>query len=199
VGPGAQLLDVGCGAGFSSNYLAREGFQVTGIDTSQDSLAVARQHDATGRVRYESCDALALPFADGQFDAVCSMDFLEHVDAPERVVAETARVLRPGGVFFFHTFNRNWLSWLVAIKGVEWFVKNTPPHLHVLNLFIKPGELQRMCEANGLTVRRLHGSAPVVFSRAFLRLLTTGVVDDEFRFRFTRFTGVGYIGYAVKQ
>jgi 2-polyprenyl-6-hydroxyphenyl methylase / 3-demethylubiquinone-9 3-methyltransferase len=45
------------------------------------------------------------------------------------------RVLAPSGLFFFHTFNRNWIANLIVIKGVELFVKNTPEDLHVLRLF----------------------------------------------------------------
>ena len=113
---------------------------MTGLDASQEALSVAARHDGTARVRYERGDALTLPYPDASFDAVCSLDFLEHVEEPERVVAEVARVLRPGGLFFFHTFNRNFWAWLVIIKGVEWFVRNTPKDLHVLRLFVKPEE-----------------------------------------------------------
>jgi 2-polyprenyl-6-hydroxyphenyl methylase/3-demethylubiquinone-9 3-methyltransferase len=145
-----DVLDVGCGAGFLANRLACAGHRVIGLDTSGDSLAVARRHDATQRVRWHRGDALALPFGRECFDTVCLMDVLEHVEEPSRVVAESASVLVPGGLLFFNTYNRNWLSWLVAIKGVEWFVRNTPRDMHVLRLFIRPDELSAMCEAADL-------------------------------------------------
>jgi 2-polyprenyl-6-hydroxyphenyl methylase/3-demethylubiquinone-9 3-methyltransferase len=193
-----RILDVGCGGGFLSNHLSKEGFEVDGLDASADSLAVATQHDPTRTVRYTRGDALSLPFADASFDVVCAMDFLEHVEDPARVVTETDRVLRPGGLFFFHTFNRNLLAWLVVIKGVEWFVKNTPKDMHVLRLFIKPGELGRMCEASGLKVVELHGSAPVVGSLAFWKMLATRVVPRDFRFRFAKSTRIAYTGFAER-
>ena len=198
-GGAAQVLDIGCGGGFLSNHLAGEGFDVTGLDASQASLDVAVRHDLSGKVRYLLGDALALPFADGSFDAVCALDFLEHVEDPARVVAEAARVLKPGGLFFFHTFNRNPLAWLVVIKGVEWFVKNTPRHMHVLRLFIKPRELERLCRAQGLHFTELHGSAPVVFSWAFWRMLLTRSVPPNFRFQFTPSTALSYTGYAERR
>ncbi len=193
-----RVLDVGCGAGFLANHLASEGFDVTGLDASAESLAVAARHDATRTVRYDRGDARHLPYPDGSFDIVCAMDFLEHVDDPRAVVAEAARVLAPGGLFFFHTFNRNRLAWLVVIKGVEWFVRNVPKDLHVLHLFVKPEELEAMCAGSALAVRELRGSAPRVLSAAFFRMLATGVVPPEFRFDFTRSTRIGYAGFAEK-
>ncbi|MBI1764475.1 MAG: 3-demethylubiquinone-9 3-O-methyltransferase [Acidobacteria bacterium] len=192
-----KVLDVGCGAGFLANYLAQRGVAVTGLDASAESLMVARAHDVTGRVHYETGDAYALPYAAASFQAVCAMDFLEHVDDPRRVIAECARVLQPGGLFFFATFNRNPIAWLVAIKGVEWFVKNTPPRLHQLRCFIKPAELRGMCADNGLRVAELRGSVPKL-TRAFWRMLLTGEVSDEFAFQFSRSTLTGYLGMAVK-
>jgi 2-polyprenyl-6-hydroxyphenyl methylase/3-demethylubiquinone-9 3-methyltransferase len=198
-GSQARLLDIGCGAGFLSNELAREGFDVVGLDASEASLAVARHHDETNSVRYDMGDALALPYPEASFDAVTAMDFLEHVEDPAAVVMEAARVLRPRGTFFFHTFNRNLLAWLVVIKGVEWFVKNTPPSMHLLRLFVKPAELCTMCENSGLKVVEIHGSAPVVRSKAFFRMLATGVVPPDFCFQVTKSTLLGYTGFAERR
>jgi 2-polyprenyl-6-hydroxyphenyl methylase/3-demethylubiquinone-9 3-methyltransferase len=199
LGPRVRALDVGCGAGFLANALAAEGHEVTGLDASAESLAVAARHDSTKTVRYDRGDALALPYPRGSFDVVCAMDFLEHVEDPARVVAEASRVLRPGGLFFFHTFDRNALAWLVVIQGVAWFVRNTPRDLHVLRLFLKPAELRAMCSASGLDVRELRGFAPVVFSRAFWRMIATGRVARDFRFEFTRFSRIAYAGFAQRR
>jgi 2-polyprenyl-6-hydroxyphenyl methylase/3-demethylubiquinone-9 3-methyltransferase len=197
-GRAARVLDVGCGAGFLSNALAKLGHDVTGVDASEASLAVAERHDATGSARYAVGDANALAFPDGVFDAVCSMDFLEHVERPAAVVAEAARVLAPGGLFFFHTFNRNLLSWLVVIKGVEWFVKNTPRDMHVLRLFLKPAEVRAMCEASGMPVAELRGFEPVLGPRTLWTIFRTGTVPRDFAFRFTGSTRIAYTGMAVK-
>jgi 2-polyprenyl-6-hydroxyphenyl methylase/3-demethylubiquinone-9 3-methyltransferase len=194
-----RVVDIGCGAGFLANDLARRGHAVTGIDASERSLAVATRHDATRTVTYRTGDALALPLGDATFDVACAMDFLEHVEEPGQVIAEAARVLAPGGLFFFHTFNRNFWAWLVVVKGVEWFVKNTPRDLHLLRLFLKPDEVRAMCAANALRVREIRGVQPRVSSGPFFRLLATGTVPADFAFRFTRSTVVSFAGMAIKE
>jgi 2-polyprenyl-6-hydroxyphenyl methylase/3-demethylubiquinone-9 3-methyltransferase len=195
----AKVLDIGCGAGLLTNELARQGMDVTGFDASAESLEVARRYDATARVQYQLGDANQLPYAQESFDVVCAMDFLEHVEDPAQIVAEAARVLRPGGLFFFHTFSRNFIAWLIGIKGVEWFVKNTPPNLHSYRYFIKPAELTAMCERNGFQVKTIRGLEPVIMTRAFWKMLVTGVVEDDFRFRFSNSKLIGYTGLARKQ
>ena len=193
------ILDVACGAGLLANPLAGQGHAVTGIDLSPDSLRVARAHDPTRSVTYLQMDARSLAFPDARFDVVCMMDFLEHVEARDEVIREAARVLKPGGWFFFHTFNRTPASWLVAIKGVEWAVRNTPRNMHVYRLFLKPSELTDLCARHRLTVQGMRGVRPRVLSRAFLRMLATGRVSDAFQFEFTPSLRVGYCGLAVKR
>lgn len=194
-----EVLDIGCGAGFLTGDLARAGYRVTGIDASGPSLTVARAHDKAGAVRYIEANAYALPFADASFDVVTCMDFLEHVEHPDRVILEAARVLRPGGAFIFHTFNRNWLAALVVIRGVEWFVKHTPPAMHVLRLFLKPEEVAALCERAGLGAPELCGIAPDPLRLAFWKLLWTREVPPDFGFRITRSTRLAYLGHAIKR
>jgi 2-polyprenyl-6-hydroxyphenyl methylase/3-demethylubiquinone-9 3-methyltransferase len=199
--PGSRplaILDVACGGGLLSNPLALEGHEVTGIDLSMDGLEVAKRHDSTRSVTYLSMDARRLTFPDGQFDVVCMMDFLEHLSEREEVIREASRVLKPGGWFFFHTFNRTPLSRLIAIKGVEWFVKNTPKNMHVYDLFLKPSELMGLCTKQDLVVEVVRGVRPRVFSSAFLKMLLTGRVSDQFQFVFTSSQSIGYCGRARK-
>ena len=193
-----DVLDLGCGAGFLANDLAARGHRVTGVDTTAENLSVARARDTTRSVAYRIGDATALPFADASFDVVCAMDLLEHVEQPERLVREAARVLRPGGMLFFHTFNRTWLANLIVIKGVEAFVANTPKDLHVLRLFIPPADLAAMCRDAGLDIVDLRGSRPR-FRWPLWRMLATGKVGDDFAFTFTRSTALGYTGYARRR
>jgi len=193
-----SLLDIGCGAGLLTNALALEGHTVTGIDLSKPSLEIAKGKDTTGQVRYLEANAYELPFADQSFDTVCAMDVLEHVEQPERLIAEASRVLKKGGLFFFHTFNRNPLSYLVIIKGVEWCVQNAPKNMHVYSLFIKPQELRLLCDKNQLSVENIVGLRPRL-SLPFFQMLFTRKIPLNFSFRFSKSLSTGYCGLAVKK
>jgi 2-polyprenyl-6-hydroxyphenyl methylase/3-demethylubiquinone-9 3-methyltransferase len=195
----STVLDIGCGGGLLTQFLADRGHHVAGIDLSEGSLAVARKKDLVSRIQYIHGSGYALPFSENTFDAVCAMDLLEHVEDPNKIIQEASRVLKPGGLFFFHTFNRNLLSYLLVIKGVEWCLKNTPPRMHVYPLFLKPKELARLCAASYLEMQEMKGVAPVMYSKAFWRLVFRKRVDDSFRFSFTSSLKTGYSGYAQKK
>ena len=96
----ASVLELGCGYGRVLGRLVQEGRWVVGIDTSLESLALARRSVARrGRCALSTMNATALGFGDGVFDAVvCIQNGIcaFHVD-PVRLVQEALRVTRPGG------------------------------------------------------------------------------------------------------
>jgi 2-polyprenyl-6-hydroxyphenyl methylase / 3-demethylubiquinone-9 3-methyltransferase len=197
-GSNAKVLDVGCGAGFLCNALAEKGFAVSGVDVSESSLDIARKHDTTQRVEYLRANAYQLPFQDKSYDVVCAMDVLEHVEEPEKLIQEASRVLKKNGMFFFHTFNRNILSYIIVIKGVDWFVPNAPSNMHVYELFITPQELTEMCTMAKLDVSLLQGFAPNLLSSSFWKMLFSRKVPNDFHFSFTKNLLTGYCGFAIK-
>jgi SAM-dependent methyltransferase len=101
---GRRVLEVGCGAGQCSRWLASRGAQVVGIDLSLRQLQHSRRIDAetSMAVPVVCATATALPLADESFDLACSafgaLPFLLDID---RALAEVGRVLRPGGAFVF--------------------------------------------------------------------------------------------------
>jgi len=194
----SKILDIGCGGGLLTSYLAEKGYQVYGIDLSQKSLDVAILQDTDQKISYLKASAEKLPYDDMSFDAVCMMDLLEHVDDYSIVIQEASRVLKPGGILFFHTFNRNLLSKIVIINGVEWFVKNTPNDMHIYEKFIKPSELKKVFNQNFLEVEHLKGLIPNILSKSFLKLLLKREIDGNFSFKFCRSLKTGYVGYARK-
>ena len=104
---GERLLDLGAGGGRHAFEAMRRGARVTALDYSaadlKDVAAVAGGMIAADEITEDQWagvangDALDLPFADGSFDRVIISEVLEHIWDDERVLAEVARVLRPGG------------------------------------------------------------------------------------------------------
>lgn len=111
VEPGMEVLDLACGHGRIANALAARGCRVTGLDATPLFLDRARQ-DAAARgvaVSYVEGDMRNLPWA-GQFDRVINwFTAFGYFDDAEnrRVLAEVARVVRPGGAFALEMNNRD--------------------------------------------------------------------------------------------
>lgn len=99
VGADARWLDLGCAYGFLVEEARQSGFRAVGIDASLFAVAQARRFAGAAAGWLGAGHAERLPFADASFDVVSAFDLLEHVPDPERVLAEVARVLRPGGLF----------------------------------------------------------------------------------------------------
>ncbi len=198
IGKNKTVLDIGCGAGLLTNALAKAGHKTFGIDVSASSLQVAQKYDATSSALYQVANGYDLPFPEAQFDVVCAMDLLEHVEEPQLVIREASRVLKPGGLFFFHTFNRNLLSYLLIIKGVEWLVPNAPRNMHVYPLFIKPEELREFCHNEQMCVEIMQGLRPQIFSKPFLKMLIAKNIPANISFCFSKSLATGYCGRARK-
>lgn len=97
-----RVLDVGCGGGFSCEYIANRGAIVSGIDQSAKCIEQACIHAVKNRLNidYQYGYAEAIPFQDSTFDVVVCVDVLEHVADLVKTILEISRVLKPGGLFF---------------------------------------------------------------------------------------------------
>jgi SAM-dependent methyltransferase len=100
---GHDVLDVACGAGYGTAALSETARSVVGGDVDEATIAYAKRRYARPNVRFEVVDAQALPYADASFDTVCSFETIEHLDRPEALVREAARVLRADGAFLVST------------------------------------------------------------------------------------------------
>ncbi len=99
ISEGDRVLDVGCGTGVLARTVADQlgpGGRVSGVDISEEMLAVARQ--IRPDIDWHRGDAGSLPFGDGEFDAVVSQFTLMFVPDPVTALKEMRRVLTPGGL-----------------------------------------------------------------------------------------------------
>ncbi len=102
-----QILDVGCGIGGSSLYLAEKfGATATGITLSpvQANRATERARSSGITANFQVADALNLPFADHSFDLVWSLESGEHMPDKVKFLQECDRVLKPGGILIMATW-----------------------------------------------------------------------------------------------
>jgi SAM-dependent methyltransferase len=105
--PGDRVLDLGCGAGRHAFEMYRRGGDVVAFDQDGDELAGVLEIFGAMREQGEvplgaeadikQGDALAMPFADEEFDRIIASEVLEHIPDDETAIAELVRVLRPGG------------------------------------------------------------------------------------------------------
>ena len=167
---GKRIVDVGCGGGILAEAMAARGAQVTGIDLADKPLKVAMLHrmESGSDVDYRliSAEALAEEMP-GAYDIVTCMEMLEHVPDPPSTVRACARLVKPGGMVFFSTLNRNAKSFLFAIIGAEYVLNLLPRGTHEYARFIRPSELSRACRDAGLAVHDLTGMTYNPFTKTY--------------------------------
>ena len=120
--PGARILDVPCGYGRHAIELARRGFGVTGVDSSEAALAHARAHADAVAVEFMQGDMRALAFEaefDGALNLFSSFGYFAAQDEDERVLSGIARALRAGGRFVLDVVNPTSLIARLRPQGFE--------------------------------------------------------------------------------
>ncbi len=157
IGPQHDVLDVCSGLGGPARHLAdRVGCRVTGLDLNAGRVAAARRFaqrvGLADRVRFEQGDALAMPFAPESFDVVMGQEAWCHVPHKPRLIAECARVLRPGGVFAFTDILRR--DSLSAAEMARLSADMAFPDLESLAGY------RRLLEANGCVVEHCDDLSP---------------------------------------
>jgi len=148
-----DIIDVGCGGGILAESLTKLGAKVTGIDMGTEPLNVAKLHalESELSINYEKITAEdKAQQARESFDYVTCMEMLEHVPNPASVINACANLVKPGGLVFFSTLNKNIKSYLLAILAAEKILKIVPDGTHDHDKFIKPSQLISWAEESGL-------------------------------------------------
>ena len=114
---GKKVLEIGVGQGTDLMQFAKAGAQCYGVDITDNHLALTRRNfELRGRqVDLRRADATQLPFPDGYFDCVYSFGVLHHIPEIEKVLAETHRVLKPGGEVMVALYHK-WSAFHIFCK-----------------------------------------------------------------------------------
>lgn len=165
-----QVLDIGCGGGILAEAMAHHGASVTAIDKAEASLSVAKLHLLESKLDISYLDSTAEEFAaekPEQFDVVTCLEMLEHVPDPASVVAACQRLVKPGGLVFFSTINRNPKSYLFAIVGAEYILNLLPRGTHDYAKLIKPSELAAWARESDLELQDQIGMGYNPFTKRY--------------------------------
>lgn len=199
---GVRVLDIGCGGGYTCEFLAARGAIVSGIDQSLACITIAQAHaDQQGfSIDYQQGQAESLPYADASFDAIVCVDVLEHVADLNQVIREIIRVLKPKGYFLFDTINRTWRSKLIMIWLLENVLKLIPSGIHDWNQFITPEELTTLLLQSGFSQIEikgfsLFGNSLADYFAAYTYYRQTGMLRSQIN----QDVSVMYIGKAIKR
>ena len=156
---GLRILDIGCGGGLVSEPMARLGAEVVGVDASHRNVEVARIHAAQGdlAIDYRQGTAEDLLAAGERFDAVLSLEVVEHVADPAAFLGACAGLVAPGGALFVATINRTPQAFALAIVGAEYVLRWLPRGTHSWSKFVRPSEVAAALRPTGLELREFAG------------------------------------------
>ena len=169
---GRRILEVGAGTGRDAVTLAKAGAEVLTLDYVAGSLELTRKAAATAGVEVTTVcgDALDSPFLSGTFDVVFHQGLLEHFRDTTPLLADNARILKPGGhviVDVPQTFHYYTLGKKMLIALDRWFAG--------WETQFTPAQLEGLVRAQGLEVTRTYGDwmVPGLWYRAGRKLLMT--------------------------
>jgi SAM-dependent methyltransferase len=174
----ATILDLGCGNGYVSAVLAREGYQVTGVDVDESGIALGRQaHPGLALTVCSLYDARLPERVGTGFDAVVSLEVIEHLPDSGALFDVSRRLLKPGGLLVLSTPYHGYLKnlALALLNGWDRHLNPGRPGGHVQ--FFSRKTLTSLAIRFGFKVRAFRGvgRAPGLWKSMLLSMTTEAV------------------------
>ena len=155
---GINILDIGCGGGLLSEPLARLGADVVGIDASKKNIEIAKHHLKKSDLNIRYYDTSPENFSyKKKFDVILNMEIVEHVEDIPKFINQSAKFLKTDGIMFIATLNQTFKSYVFAILGAEYILRWLPIGTHDWNKFVKPENLENICNENSLKLKSIDG------------------------------------------
>ena len=156
---GLRLLDIGCGGGLLAEPMARLGATVTGIDAVERNIRVARAHaaDSSLAIDYRVGTAEDLAAGGAKFDAVLTLEVVEHVADLQAFLAACCALLADDGLLFIATINRTAKAFALAVVGAEYVLRWLPRGTHDWRKFVRPSEIATGLRRHGVDIAEITG------------------------------------------
>ncbi|MBK8198542.1 MAG: bifunctional 2-polyprenyl-6-hydroxyphenol methylase/3-demethylubiquinol 3-O-methyltransferase UbiG [Acidobacteria bacterium] len=152
---GLRLLDIGCGGGLVCEPMTRLGASVTGVDASEANIKTALTHASEQGlgIDYRAGTAEGLLAAgEAPFDIVLNLEVVEHVADPAQFLADTARLVKPGGLMIVATLNKTAKALATAVIGAEYILGWLPRGTHDWSKFLDPEDVRRPLAGAGMDI-----------------------------------------------
>ena len=161
-----NILDVGCGAGLTSEPLSRLGAKVCGIDFVKKNIEIAKKHAQQNKLNINYINKDIVNFNPKEkYDVILLLEVIEHLDNWKEIILKLKNNLKPKGKFILSTINRTKASKIFAIFFAENILKWVPKNTHDYKKLIKPHELAELLIKNKFEISNITGMNYSLLSR----------------------------------
>ena len=157
---GLNILDIGCGGGLLAEELSKKGANVTGLDASEKTINVAKQHAKENNLDINYVCSTLESFIEkdkSKYDCIICFELIEHVPDQKKLIMDISKVSKKKSKLFMSTINRNIISFAFAKVIAEYVLKIVPQGTHQYEKFIKPSELAKLVELAGFDIEDISG------------------------------------------
>ena len=156
---GLRIADIGCATGLISEAIAKHGGEVLAIDAAANNIEIAKHcaQEQGLEINYQMTVPEFLESETSSYDAVLTLEVVEHVGDLPVFLNATGKLVKPGGLLIVGTLNRTIISYFKAILGAEYILRLLPRGTHDWRAFVRPHELDGLLQPDGFARKSLVG------------------------------------------